>query len=347
MYEKLIEILINSIIEPDKYMILGGDYSLAILEGAVKEDMVDQMKLNGTYNESSFDREYGSVWSGDSENAYFSMDAFEKCRTLNQCEHEYSGRSAKNAYYVIGVDVGRKGCNSEAVVIKVTPQVQGDSLKSVVAIYSLTAEHFELQAIHVKKLYDKYNARQVIIDANGLGIGFIDFMVRSQIDDNGEYYRPFGVSDGTYENAGQEYKQFRTDDMERDAMFLMKANAPINTECHAYVQTQMGSGKVKLLIDEQTAKAKLLSTKVGQNMTPDERNEYLMPFQQTSILRDQMLNLYEDNEGVNVILKQTNRSIPKDKFSAFEYAMYYVKLEEERKKKRHGSGMLRNFMFFS
>ena len=46
-YNKLIEILLNSVLFPDKYMILGGDYKLAILEGAVKEDMVDEMKLNG------------------------------------------------------------------------------------------------------------------------------------------------------------------------------------------------------------------------------------------------------------------------------------------------------------
>ena len=46
-YSKLIEILLNSILFPDKYMVLGGDYKLAILEGAVKEDMVDEMKING------------------------------------------------------------------------------------------------------------------------------------------------------------------------------------------------------------------------------------------------------------------------------------------------------------
>lgn len=328
-------------------MILGGDYKLAILEGAVKEDMVDEMKMNGTYNEASFDREYGSIWSGDSENAYFSNNIFEKHRILLQPEYEYSGRSSKSAYYVIGVDVGRKGCNTEAAIIKVTPQPQGDAIKSLVNIFSLEAEHFEKQAIHLKKLYYKYKARTMVIDANGLGVGLVDFMVKSQIDpETGDELVPFGVEGGTYEEATQDYKKFRTDDMERDALYLIKANAPINTEAHAYVQTQMSSGKVKFLIDEQTAKAKLQSTKVGQNMTPEDRAEYLMPFQQTSILRDQMMNLVEDNEGVNVILKQNNRGIPKDKFSAFEYCMYYIKLEEARKKRRRTSS-LADMMFFS
>ena len=71
-----------------------------------------------------------------------------------------------------------------------------------------------------------------------------------------------------------------------------------------------------------------------------------MPFQQTSILKEQMLNLVEDNEGVNVILKQASRTIPKDKFSAFEYGMYYIKLEEDRKKKRKTFN-ISDLLFFS
>jgi len=48
-----------------------------------------------------------------------------------------------------------------------------------------------------------------------------------------------------------------------DALYIIKANAPINTEAYTYAQTQMSSGKVKFLIDEASAKAKLMSTKVG------------------------------------------------------------------------------------
>lgn len=346
-YQKLIEILLNSVIYPDKYMALGGDYKLAILEGAVKEDMVDEMKLNGTYNEASFDREYGSIWCGDIENAYFSNDVFEKNRILLQPEYEYSGRSSKSAYYVIGVDVGRKGCNSEACVIKVTPQPQGDALKTLVCIYSLAAEHFEAQAIHLKKLFFQYKARALVIDANGIGAGLVDYMVKAQIDpETGDTLAPFGVEGGSFEEASTDYKKFKTEDTILNAMYLVKANAPFNTEAHAYVQTQMSSGKIKFLIDEQTAKAKLLTTKKGQNMTPDERNDYLMPFTQTSILKDQLLNLVESNEGINIILKQNNRSIPKDKFSALEYGLYYIKQEEERKKK-HKSRDISKLLFFT
>ena len=69
-------------------------------------------------------------------------------------------------------------------------------------------------------------------------------------------------------------------------------------------------------------------------MKPEERANYLKPFTLTSILREEMMNLREENEGVNIILKQANKGIRKDKFSAFEYGLYYIKLEEDKKKKK-------------
>lgn len=340
-YEKLLQTLIQQIIEPDEAIVLGGTWRVPVMEKLLQKSFIEELKLDGTYNDASFAREYESEWSGDAENAFFSSEKIDKYRVLLQPEYEFSGRSSKSAYYVLGIDVGRKGCTTEVCVIKVTPQPQGSSLKSLVNIYSFDEEHFEQQAINIKKIYYKYRARAVAIDANGLGIGLIDYMVKGQEDVDGTYFPPFGV-DNDEEGF---YKKFRTDDMEKDALFLIKANAPINTEAHTYVQTQLFSGKIKLLIDEQAAKNKLMGTKAGQTMDPNKRAEYLKPFVHTSILREQMLNLVEENEGVNIILKQSTKSVKKDKFSAFEYGLYYIKQEERKRKRRHGN--IAQMMFFT
>jgi hypothetical protein len=47
----------------------------------------------------------------------------------------------------------------------------------------------------------------------------------------------------------------------------------------------------------------LLETKLGQGMSPEARNDYLKPFVLTSILKEEMINLREENEGINIILK--------------------------------------------
>ena len=142
-YDKLIQLLIQSVIDPDETVIMGGTYETPVCEGLLNEDFVDQLKLSGTYNEDSFDRQYRSIWSGDAENAFFSAESFDKHRNLLQPEYEYSGRSSKSAYYIIGIDVGRIKCTTEACVFKVTPQPQGAALKSLVNLYSYEAQDFE------------------------------------------------------------------------------------------------------------------------------------------------------------------------------------------------------------
>ena len=172
-------------------------------------------------------------------------------------------------------------------------------------------------------------------------------MTKAQVDpESGDDLPPCGVEGGTAEDTINLYKKIKGAGVEENAMYLIKANAPINTEAYSYAQTQMSSGKVKFLIDEQAAKTKLMSTKTGQNYNADQRNTYLKPFVLTSILREQMLNLIEDNEGVNIILKQSNRGIKKDKFSAFVYGLYYIKQEEDRKRKRKKRD-ISQLLFFS
>ncbi len=330
-YDKLIQLLVWEIIKPQQSIIMGGTWRIPVLIGLQSKSFIQDLKQDGTFNESSFDREYESKWSGTVEDAFFNAEIFDRNRILNQPEYEASGRSSKLAFYVLAADIGRKGCDSVICVFKVTPQSQGGATKSLVNIYTLSDEHFEDQAIKLKKLYYKYNARQIVIDGNGMGIGLIDYMVKSQTDpDTNETYPDFGVSN---DEEGY-YKKYKTSVTELDAMYILKANAPINTEAHAIARSQLSSGKVKFLIDERIAKNKLMATKVGQSMKPEQRAEYLKPFTLTSILKEEMMNLREETEGVNIILKQANRGIRKDKFSAFEYGLYYLKLEEDKKKKR-------------
>ena len=139
---KLMQILIQQIIAPKEAAVFGGTWRVPVSEGLLKKSFVQDLKLDGTQNDSSFDREQESIWSGDSENAFCSSEMFDQHRVLNQPEYEYSGRSMKNAYYILGVDVGRKGCTTEVVIIKVTPQTKVVSIKSIVNIQTYEATHF-------------------------------------------------------------------------------------------------------------------------------------------------------------------------------------------------------------
>jgi hypothetical protein len=81
-YEKLIELLIRQIIYPNEAVVMGGTWRIPVMEKLLKKSFIEELKLDGTYNDASFSREYESEWSGDAENAFFSAEKFDKHRQL-------------------------------------------------------------------------------------------------------------------------------------------------------------------------------------------------------------------------------------------------------------------------
>lgn len=57
-YDKLIQILVRSVLEPDKAIILGGTWRVPVLVGLQNKSFISDLKRDGTFNETSFDREY-------------------------------------------------------------------------------------------------------------------------------------------------------------------------------------------------------------------------------------------------------------------------------------------------
>lgn len=338
-YRRLIYVLVKMITAPESACVIGGTWRVPLIFGQyASKTFLDDQKRSEDFSEEQFGREYEGRWAGASENAFYSPEVFDKCRLLHKAENSYN-KAAKASFYIISVDVGRFGCDSVATVIKVTPRVTNSlgkgvaisHLKQVVNIFIFHDMHFQDQALRLKTLYYLYNARRIVIDANGVGAGLVDYMVKPQTDPlTGNQFPDFGVMN----DEKNEYRRFKTDATEVDAIYQVKAHAADNTEAYVTLQSNLNSGLLKFLIDERTAKNELLATKVGQAMTPEARNAYLQPYVYTSILKQELMNLKQENEGANIILKQCSRRIGKDKVSSLIYALLYIKREEEQKKKK-------------
>ena len=104
------------IVDPGSAFILGGTYKILVLLGQYEKTFVQDQKRDETFNEAAFGREYESRWSGTVEDAFFNGDAFDRNRLLQKPEYEYSGRSNNQSYYILSMDVGRKGCDSVVCV---------------------------------------------------------------------------------------------------------------------------------------------------------------------------------------------------------------------------------------
>ena len=78
------------------------------------------------------------------------------------------------------------------------------------------------------------------------------------------------------------------------------------------------------------AKAQLNKNDI-KKMSGREMGEYLAPYLNTTALKDEMLNLRSKQRGKETDLERINSSIQKDRFSALEYLLWYIKQEIEDK----------------
>lgn len=344
-YQKQLQLLLWQIMRPGSSFVFGGTWRIPVHHNLLDRGFVRDMRQDGTFNDASFEREYESIWSGTMEDAFFSAEQFDKYRVLAQPETEYINKGSSGFYYVFGVDVGRQSSQTVVMVFKVNPQPQGVAFKSLVNIFTSENEHFEDQSILIKKLFYRYQPKAIAVDANGLGAGLVDYLITKNLDrKTHEEFPAFGVIN---DDSGQYKKYYMSEaNTEHNLLYLIKANADINNEAHVNVVTQISSGKIRFLIDERTAKTKLLSTRYGKEMIPETRQEYLRPFVLTSILKEEMMNLREKRDGKNVVLEKANGRISKDKFSAFEYGLYYIKILEDNSKKKKGKFKASDFIFF-
>lgn len=63
---------------------------------------------------------------------------------------------------------------TEVVVLKVTPcHTGGLPHKQIVNIYTFQEDHFGLQAIKIKQLFNQYKANICVVDGNGLNLAHV------------------------------------------------------------------------------------------------------------------------------------------------------------------------------
>jgi hypothetical protein len=68
------------------------------------------MKMGSTFTEQGFAKEYMSRFVGSSSDAWFDYEKFLQHRKLLNPETKYKISEKSDAYYIIGVDIARRGC---------------------------------------------------------------------------------------------------------------------------------------------------------------------------------------------------------------------------------------------
>lgn len=345
-YDKTVEFFEDSIINPAKTFCWGFDFRVPVSAGLLSKDFLTELKLSGTFNELGFAKEYMSRFVGSSNDAWFDYEKLLSCRHLVNPESHAKFRDDIESFYVISVDIARLKCQTVATILKVFPRRDTPWKVNLVNLFVLgkteSEKVFDKQVIELKKLIELFCPKEVVIDINGIGVSFADSMIKESFDaTTGKTYPAYGFSNRN------EYRNLQPKEANK-ILYGIKANLDLNSQMHSILYSKVYSGLLNFLIPESVAKTKLMSTRRGAKMSPEERNKRLLPHELTTILLDEIMNLKQKPTGNSnqIVVEQINKRMTKDKFSALEMGIYRVQtLENDFISKRQNRGLGRRLVF--
>ena len=352
MYGKIIEIAINAILRPKEYFCWGLSYEVPLHYGLLDKATLMDQRYSNTVSEESFARENLSIWTGNSKDAWLDSKRLNKRRTLLKCERKAQENPTNpNTFYIVSADIARYSANTAIMVIKVIPNV-GSFKKDVVYTEVIHgANYITEQAPRLKKLIQLYNPREIVIDGNGPGIGLLDAMVVPSFDvKTGETFPAYFTFNDEHHLPNELKVELEEPRPQYNAIIYdIKAGSSNDDQIHSNFFAQINNGTVSFLANERIMKDKLLNTKKGQKMSLYDRRVYLLPYEMTSRLIDELNNLKLKPTGIQNQLKveRISTSIEKDRFSALEYGLFRIKYYEDKaiyKNKRKNYGQ---YAFFS
>ncbi len=326
-HNRTLETLVDMAVEPDKAFCFGGDYRIPVMHGLLSVDKVKDKLQASSYKLESFLREYCSVWTGGSEDSYYSYTQISKCRNL--VRPEFKRQEGFKGFYVCAVDVARfEGDQTVAMIFKVYTEGERYKIK-LVNIKILNGTHFKDQAAMIKQFDLDYDFKAIVMDINGNGAGLADYMIDEQ-ETNGIYYEPYGFLNKNKYSATEKRNCVRK-------LFGIEANRGLNSEIYTNAHIILSLKRVSLLLNEQQARRYFSQYKAWNKMSPVKQANKLIPYAQTTKLQDQLANLKANlDTNSTIVLQRINGHVRKDLVSAFVYGLYYINLiEEEEKKKRN------------
>lgn len=352
MYGKLIECAVNAVLHPDSYFVWGVSYEIALKYGVINKQMLMDQRDSSTMSEESFARESLSVWSGNNKDAWLDSKRLNKRRTLLKCERKaQENPSNPNTFYLLGCDIARYSANTAIVVLKVIPNGTSFKKNEVYTEVIHGANYITDQAPRIKKLIQLYHPREVVIDGNGPGIGLLDAMVLPSFDaKTGEQFPAYYAFNNEHHLPPEKKNESDEPLPEYNAIIYdIKAGSSNDDAIHSNFYAQINNGSVSFLAHERIVKDKLLATEKGRKMSLYDRRVYLLPYEMTSRLIDELNNLKLKPTGVQNQFKveRISRSIEKDRFSSLEYALYRVRYYEDKATKHTNKKNIAQYIHFS
>lgn len=327
-YEKLVETLCYSLIDPKKYIVMGGSYKIPVLHGLLVQDTIREILSSPSYKAEDVDREYRSIWSSAMKGAAFDIQSISRLRKMKRAETNAIEVDPKKDFYVICTDLAKDGQADTAVIVARVSIGDYRFTYRYVNLFTIDSTDYEVVANILKQTVTKYNARLLIYDANGIGASLRDWLNKRTKTKDGYELDGLGII-----NPPDPEKVIQYRDKSKNVCYEIKSGGSKASEIHRNFFAKMSNGSIRLLVKSSEALAHFKDIKGFALATAKKRDAIMRPYLYTDLLETELKNLdiKDTSDAVNsyIVIVQRNKSIQKDFFSAAEYLVYAVGQEIE------------------
>lgn len=326
-YQKLIEILCRSVIEPDKYTVLCGSYRIPLACGLTSPKMIEDIINSPSFSKSSFEREYESRWSDAPMGAAFKAPMIAALRQVKKIELKYNLTDKQiedDCFYAICADMAKDGSAETAVgVAKIIPKEHYFTYKFI-NLFTVNSTDYMDVANAFKKAVLTYNAKLLIYDANGVGAGIRDWLNKQTTDKDGMLLEGLGIINPP-SSAEKDLIKYPKD---KTICYEIKSGGKVGEQIHFFFFARMSTGAITFPLKLTDALSLYSKNKSFGQMSRIKQEQLLMPFKTMDKMELELKNLdiVNTSDQLNNTLKivRRNNAIQKDFFSMAEYLIWGV-----------------------
>lgn len=333
----------RSMLDPKRRdFVCGLPYQLPIAEGLMAPESVQEEMLETDFNEIKFAMEYEAVFWGSAEGAFFDFNSVSKNRRIKypMLPGDIASKVKSDANVriqpkqpgekrILSADIALMASTkhrNDATAIHLTQLVPTKAGRySVNLVYTEANEGFrtEEEALKIRKLYEEFDCDYIVLDTKNIGLSIFDCLASDMNDpETGEIYpalsccnNPDMAARCTSKNAPK-------------VIWAINGSAKFNSDCALLLREGFKAGRIRLLENEYDGEKELAAIKLFNTLSPQDRALLMLPYINTTLLINELVNLQHDESGGLVKIYE-KRNMRKDRYSSLSYN-YYVATQLEK-----------------
>lgn len=330
-YKKLQAYFINLLNPEKRYFMCGLPYQLAIKEGLLSREQVEDEMSEEDFDEISWSMEMDALFYGESNSSFFKYDDINARRKIKKAFYPlevYKNHNLKppelmlNERRILSVDVAlmsskrNKNDNTAIFINSAVASEHGNYISNFVYGETHEGKTTNELGLIIMRTYYQYNCTDLVLDTNGVGMGIYDFLIMPQYDpDYGVTYEPLNCCNNDVMADRCKHKNADR------AIWSIKANADFNSKCATAFRLGFQNGTINLLINEFEGEEYIHSIRGFGKMSAKEKAMLKMPYAQTTMLVNETINLNVSIQGSNIKIEEKYGNL-KDRYSSCSYSHY-------------------------